>query len=448
MMTGRPIPGYDWLLPRMRSRTHIHSPRRAAAVAACLAACAAALFAPQAASAATPKGLPKFRGAQIGTLAPGVSDAYVDNQLDLARRLGGNVVKVDVSWNAVEPNAKGELDPAYLANVDHLVNAAAARGLKILLLFQGSPCWASSAPSSIGCGDYRNSTYPPKNPKDYADTAATLAARYGGKLSAWEVWNEPDHENEYYWAGPHKAQKYAALLKATYRPLKRANKKLIVLGGSLVGAQGKFLKALYKQGIKGSYDAISIHFYDLVLASVRSIRSVQRAAGDKKPLWLTEFGWNSCYPKASNQGGHLCVTPKRQASDLADIFRALKGHKEVQGATIYSLLDSDLSFGLATRRFSPKPSFNSMRKLFTKKLGSPNAPTIKASGGKARGTVPAGDGVQLLAIAPGGGVRFSTVVNYDRNNRYSWRLPGGVRKGWRIRAIQPWTGRSSTARVK
>ena len=36
-----------------------------------------------------------------------------------------------------------------------------------------------------------------------------------------------------------------------------------VLAGSFVGGNGKWLQALYAAGIKGHYDALSVHFYDL-----------------------------------------------------------------------------------------------------------------------------------------------------------------------------------------
>ena len=73
-----------------------------------------------------------------------------------------------------------------------------------------------------------------------------------------------------------------------------------MVAGSLVGSNGAFLRALYAAGIKGYYDGLSVHYYHLTLASLRSIHEVQVANGDTKPLWLDEFGWSSCWPRAGS----------------------------------------------------------------------------------------------------------------------------------------------------
>ena len=87
-----------------------------------------------------------------------------------------------------------------------------------------------------------------------------------------------------------------------------------MLAGSLVGANGVFLKALYAAGIKGYYDGLAVHYYTLTLASLRSIHEVQVANGDTKPLWLNEFGWSSCWPRYRIQQEQACVTPQTQAA--------------------------------------------------------------------------------------------------------------------------------------
>ncbi len=159
---------------------------------------------------------------------------------------------------------------------------------------------------------------------------------------------------------------------------KRGDSRLPVLGGSLVGADGRFLKALYAEGIRGHYDALSVHFYDLSLASIRSIRQVQRAAGDGKPLWLAEFGWTSCYPRRSSQGGHDCVTRERQARSLDDLLRGLRSTSYVQGTIVYNLRDDEgYDFGLVTRSGARKPAFAAVRRDFVRR---PPAPRARRSG--------------------------------------------------------------------
>ncbi len=186
------------------------------------------------------------------------------------------------------------------------------------MMVDSSPCWASSAPASLlrACmpgGSSKANAWPPSNPATYAAFVAYLAQRYGTRLAAIEVWNEPDQANEHYFAGPEKPQRYAAILRAAYPAIKQANPSVPVLAGSLVGSNGVFLRALYAAGIKGYYDGLAVHFYTLTLASLRSIHEVQLANGDTKPLWLDEFGWSSCWPRYRIQQEQACVTPQIQA---------------------------------------------------------------------------------------------------------------------------------------
>jgi hypothetical protein len=97
-----------------------------------------------------------------------------------------------------------------------------------------------------------------------------------------------------------------------------------VLAGSLVGSNGLFLKALYAAGIKGFYDGLSVHFYNLTLASLRSIHEVQLANGDPTPLWLDEFGWTQLLARTRIQQEQACVTQRKfRRATSPNTFRSL-----------------------------------------------------------------------------------------------------------------------------
>src|SRR6202043_1472005 len=134
--------------------------------------------------------------------------------------------------------------------MDRLMSDAATAGIRVIMTVDGTPCWASSAPAPLlsTCdtgGASEANSWPPKSSAAYAAFVAYLAGRYGTRLAAIEVWNEPDHTNERYFGGPEKASRYAALLRAAYPAVKHANAKVSVLAGSLVGSNGVFLRALY-----------------------------------------------------------------------------------------------------------------------------------------------------------------------------------------------------------
>jgi len=399
-----------------------------------------AVLAPSAGADAHP--VPAVRGVGITALQTNSSFASIDADLDKARTLHANTVRIEISWSALEPGGKGKRDPAFVSRLDHLVSAAHARHIRPLLFVLRTPCWATSQPGGCPSGS-QSSDYPPRSAADYGAIAGWIARRYRGRLAGFEVWNEPDHDQQLYFIGPNKPQRYAAILKAAYSAIKRADRRLPVLAGSLVGANGAFLKALYAQGIKGHYDGLAVHYYDLTLASLRSIRQVMAAHGDHKQVWLTEFGWTSCYPGSDSEGQHACVTAAQQANDLGDLFRALRGHSWVHAAVVYNLRDkTDEHFGLLTSGGARKPAFAVVARALGSGLGRPHAPTAHVSGGTVSGTVPAGD---IVTIQFYNGQQYTGQANLapDRFGAFSYSLPSQV-QGDRLVVGQPWTGRSVT----
>jgi hypothetical protein len=335
-------------------------------------------------------------------------------------------------WAAFEPHGPGQIDAGARAFADRLAADAAAAGIGIVATVEGSPCWASSAPAALlqACVPGRPSranSYPPRAPAAYGAFTAWLAARYSGQLAAIEVWNEPDQSNEFYFAGRNKAQRYAQLLRAAYPAIKRAASGVKVLGGSLVGSNGAFLRALYAAGIKGYYDGLSVHFYNLTVASLRSIHEVQRAAGDPAPLWLDEFGWSSCWPSHRIEQEQGCVTAATQALNLTNTLRTLARMRYVAAAIVYKLQDSrGEEFGMLTRGGSRKPAFRALGQLLPAIGGAVSGVTLSLSahGGSvlARGSGPVGDFMMLEAFA-GGSLRYRAVFVLDRFNRFSLALP-------------------------
>lgn len=400
---------------------------------------------------AEPAGAAALNGIQIAKIGEGnpVGDVAV------ARSLGARVIRTEIRWNLLEPDAAGVRDPAFLAEADAVMDRARQTGTKVLLVVAGTPCWASTAPGgpqgscSSAAARAKAAIYAPSDPAAFADVAAFLAGRYRDSLAAFEVWNEPDHADETSFAGPDKPRRYAALLKAAYPAVKQAAPAVKVLGGSLVGANGVFLKALYRAGIKGSYDALSVHYYDLVLASIRAIRTVQRSNGDAKPLWLAEYGWTSCLP-ARTQGGHNCVSRTRQGANVTDVVRALARTTYVKAAVVYTLQDTQqYSFGVLDRAGRRKPAFAALRQAFTiRRTLRPVRLRLSRSRGRlvASGSAPAGDVLELDALR-GAALRYKVIFRLDRNGRYRLTLPTAVRRGMVVKVTQPWSGRTARLRV-
>jgi hypothetical protein len=386
----------------------------------------------------------------INIAGPGARPASeADREVAAAHALGAKLVRIEVPWSTMEPRGPGQIDPAALAYTDRLLGDAAHDGIRVIVLVDSTPCWASSAPESIrnGCAQGRGgaaTSWPPSDNQAAARFFAFLAQRYGTKLAALEVWNEPDQSNEHYFAGPEKAVRYAALLRAAYTAIKQANPAVTVLGGSLVGSNGVFLRALYAAGIKGYYDGLAVHFYTLTLAALRGFHQVQLANGDSTRLWLDEFGWSTCWPRQSAQQEIPCVTRSVQARNLTSVFRSLAHTSYLAADVPFKLQDSpDEDYGVLSPAGARKPSFAALRRVLASPFGSPSRVTLRLKRiGRhvlASGSAPVGDFMQLEAWR--GSLRFRATFTLDRFNRYSLTLPVALgTRGLRVRVYQTWSG--------
>jgi len=118
--------------------------------------------------------------------------------------------------------------------------------------------------------------------------------RYGGQVSAMEVWNE---YNGSFCVGPCRADRpgtYASMLKNSYAALKTVRPDLTVAGGAAVNIPLDYFDALFKQGALDSMDAVVIHPYrkdpEGVEEKVAQLRDLMQRYGKVKPIWATEFG--------------------------------------------------------------------------------------------------------------------------------------------------------------
>ncbi|HEX4484108.1 MAG TPA: glycosyl hydrolase [Solirubrobacteraceae bacterium] len=417
-------------------------------------ALAASASPPQAQAASTPP----LGGINIVDLRRGSTSAEADRAISLAHTMHAHVVRTELPWAVFEPNGPGQINPAAQAFTDRLMNDAEAAGIRVIATVDFSPCWASAAPALLlaSCVPGQGSAasgWPPVDPSAYARFVGYLAQRYGSALAAIEIWNEPDQSNEQYFGGPNKAERYTALLRAAYPAIKAADPAVAVLGGSFVGSNGNFLRALYAAGAKGYYDGLAVHFYTLTLAALRAIREVQLANGDHTPLWLSEFGWSSCWPAQKIQQEQGCVTQATQALNLTNMFRSLSHTSYVAAELVYKLQDSrEEDFGAVTSSGARKPAFKALSSVFSSPFGrvSPMALELRRKSGRVVANVagPVGDYVQLEAFK-GRTLRYRALFELNRSNQYSLTLPSVLgSKGLRVRVYQLWTGPSKAAQKR
>jgi len=304
---------------------------------------------------------------------------YTDSEriavLDKLAAAGVQWVRIDLGWGSFEGGAKGKLDQWYFQVSDQAIDAANARGIKVLGTFWRTPKWANGGGKA---------TDPPSDPADYADFARCASAHFRGRVSAWEVWNEPNLK--YFWSGANPAR-YAALVRAAYPAFKAGDPDAPVVAGSVSKNDTPWLERMYAAGIAGSFDVLSTHPYqdppDAAPESaddgrignidhIRAVHDLMSAQGDKaKPIWATEFGWSS----SSKHGG---VTEERQADYLVRTLKVFADrYPYVTNVFWYNERATDAGdnqnsgYGLLRHDLSEKPAYRALKEALVPGVGSP-----------------------------------------------------------------------------
>ena len=177
-------------------------------------------------------------GVQTHLMWGGVDQADVSEQLDRTASSGAGIIRLDVGWASLQPNARGEWSQWALDRLDHVIEEANERGLRVLVTLWSSPCWASTAPEAKkrGCEgawwDRKVQLYAPKDPNDYANALAMLVDRYGSQVDSWEIWTEPNGRDSY--RAQRTVRSYVVLTRAAYTAAKQVDPTSTIVAGALM----------------------------------------------------------------------------------------------------------------------------------------------------------------------------------------------------------------------
>jgi hypothetical protein len=332
--------------------------------AVALAGIATLLLAAQASAAATARmGIQDDAWLRWG---PGT----LDSRLATLDTLGVGTVRFTLLWSDVAPRKPAKPadpnDPAYdWSAFDPILDGLRAHGIAPLVTLYGSPRWANGghAPNVLPRGGFGSFAY--------------AASKHYPWVRLWTVWNEP---NTRVFSVPVSPKLYVQrLLNPAYTLLHRASRRNIVAGGvtsprktSSGMAPTSFMAGMHAARARldayaaNPYPASKVEtpFVDpcswcqtLTMAHLSTIRSlVTRYFGARKPLWLTEYGYQTNPPDRL-----LGVSPARQALMLGE---AALHVWEQPGATvlIHFLVRDEPSeggwqSGLFTAGGSAKPAY-------------------------------------------------------------------------------------------
>jgi hypothetical protein len=303
---------------------------------------AALLAAPVTADAAKRKVPFGFFGTVLSPSMYGLSDARLNQQMELMARSGVESIRVAKGWQELEPAE----NTFVFDDFDSAIGAAARHGIQAVVNVTRTPRWASSDPTS---GDYWR--LPPRD-GTYSELMRQLVLRYGPggtfwrenpsltprPVRQWQIWNEPS--GPAHWKPRPWAPSYTQLLRSSYEAIHAVDRGAQVVAGPLVatGTYTQWVGArdLLKAGAGRWFDVASVHPFTSNSASVsdsaaRLVEIVRRVRAEmnkrgarRKEIILTEMTWPASIGKVPRSSQlHFSTTAKGQAARLKAAYKAL-----------------------------------------------------------------------------------------------------------------------------
>lgn len=273
------------------------------------------------------------------------------NSVTLLRNANVRHVKTTLYWN--DWVADSAYRTAFAAGVQRL----AAAKLEVTVVVHAPPPGSSY--------DTRDQVY-----RAFADFMAARAAQFTA-VRNWQLWNEQDAPGwtDVFGAGRvslrEQGRNYAAMLNLAYPRIKQASRRANVVVGGLAGPDDStrvFLQGIYDG--RGSFDVLAVHAYGppiVVAARARGtiLRQAMAAAGDTRPLWLTEFGITGEVMSSLWGLSDPADQDLRQRDEWRDVAEWNDGSRTYQRIVGYVLYDvSDYGYGIVRKdKVTVRPAY-------------------------------------------------------------------------------------------
>jgi hypothetical protein len=323
------------------------------------------------------------------------------------QELGVQVLRVNLNWGgglgaarrrpveATDPD-----DPAYDWHLyDRVVRDAQRHGVEVMFTVFGTPAWANGG---------RPPTTAPRNAAQLREFAYAAATRYSGtfqrrdgvvlpRVRYWTAWNEPNLQIGLIpqWRRSGKrwliqsALDYARICNAVVDGIRTTMLRGQKVACGVTAARGNnnpngakpsvsplaFLRAMKRAGARG-FDAYAHHPYygtpaespatrpagrtGVTLGNIDVLVSELTRLYGRKPLWLTEYGYQTNPPDTV-----FGVPWATQASYVRQSFAIARSHPRIEMLLWFLLRDEDdparWQSGLISSTGERKPAFEAFR---------------------------------------------------------------------------------------
>ncbi len=271
----------------------------------------------------------------------------LDQTLSWAQGTGVEWIKQQVEWTNIEYQP-GQYD---WRELDRIVEKVNGYGFKLMLSVNHAPAWTRTDPLEYG---------PPHDPAEFGRFMGVVAARYPGRVAAYELWNEPNLRRE--WRGEAlDPALFVTLIRAGSLAIRAADPAADVISGApaVTGINDGetavddrvYLQGMVTAGVGEWVDGVGVHPYGFANPpqerwddathhapshnnhpsfffrdTLEDYRAILTGGGlGSLPLWVTEFGWPSVDGLGSTDttGWEYArdVTEAQQAEYLVQGFR-------------------------------------------------------------------------------------------------------------------------------
>ncbi len=182
---------------------------------------------------------------------------HVGTHLDWVELMSYSHVKQIFAWRDLEPQP-GEWD---WAQADRIIQEIEDSRLRLIVRLGAAPAWARPI-DQRAAGDG-----PPVDMALWRAYCGAVAARYRGKVAAYQIWNEPNLSREWGGQAPDPAG-YVRLLAACSGAIRRADPAAILISAGLAPTGNNddsalpddiYLDHMYRNGFQQYIDAVGAH---------------------------------------------------------------------------------------------------------------------------------------------------------------------------------------------
>lgn len=268
--------------------------------------------------------------------------------LQYARDAGFRFIRQEFQWEDIEIHGKGDyIDRRNVAEgvdawqkYDDIVDRSEQAGIEIISRLSNPPSWSRALPD-----DVIGALAPPDDLVDFADFAGAVAERYQGRLRYYQIWNEPNGNDEWGYQDVD-PEAYTTLLCLAYERIKEVDPNAVVLAGALtptLAMDGRnmndlvYLQRMYNAGASDCFDVMSAQGYGLWSGAADQrlrptviniqhhlhLRDLMVENDDaEKPIWISEMGWNVVPEGMEARFGR--VSEQQQASYAVETYERIQ----------------------------------------------------------------------------------------------------------------------------